>query len=301
MITSLLSNVAVFTNANQNNEFTKSFLDVFANLPESKFTFLALAQKLPPYANFPSPHRKARLEDLLRVAAQSAIDDLTRHAKEIPLTHYEQEILEGRFPKSLLDWIDSSSASLLLKESLDCDGEYGNASKGDIKLTRDSAAPVLLAHSNIQKGHSVMVGIAPNYEDNTNDRFCMRLIETASAIAKVLQGKLYVLNVWDVWGENLIQTRVDSQEIQEMRDHAKEEAQQSVQRILSECDLQGVDYELLVEKGDPTRILSDTIDAKKPGLVVLGSTAKEGLKGALLGNTAETMARKKQSSVLILR
>lgn len=301
MIDSLLTNVAVFANANGNNDFAKSFLKVLRESPNSKFTFLALAQKLPEYARFPSANRKSRLEELFRVAANSAIEDLAIFASEIQLDSYESKILEGRFPAALLEWIDSSPASLILKESLACDGGFGSASKGDIKLTRQSSAPVLLAHSAIKKGAPVLVGIYPHFDDITYDRACIHLVETAAAFAKVLGSHLCVVHAWELWGENLIQSRSHLEEVDDLKHEVKDQAQECVERILSQSDLQGVTCEKLLGNGDATRVLSGAIDVTKPGLVVLGSTAKGGLAGAILGNTAETIARKKQSSVLIMR
>jgi nucleotide-binding universal stress UspA family protein len=110
-----------------------------------------------------------------------------------------------------------------------------------------------------------------------------------------------VAHAWDLWGEGLLRHRVPKEEIEEGRADTKRSAEQALERVLSQCELDGVVPERLLGRGDPTRVIAGAVDLVKPGLVVLGSTAKEGVKGTLLGNTAEAIARQKHSSVLIIR
>ena len=301
MTDSLLKHVGVFANPNGSNAFTKDFLRVFAPLLNSPVSIIGLAEKLPEYARFPSEQRKTRLEEVMRAAATSAVKDVVNYAKECSLQCDKPAILNGRFPTALLHWIDSTPTTLLIKESLACDGNFSNASKGDLKLTRHSSAPVLLAHAPVQEGDAVLVGIAPLPGDTTHDRFCIRLVQVAADFARTFGGSLCVVHAWDLWGEGLLRNRVPKEEIEEGRADTKRNAEQALERVLSQCELDGVVPERLLGRGDPTRVIAGAVDLVKPGLVVLGSTAKEGVKGTLLGNTAEAIARQKHSSVLIIR
>ncbi len=298
---SLLEHVAVFANPDGANSHSEGLLKALAQHDGIELTVLGMAEKLPDYARFPSESRKSRIEESLKAAAASAGRELMESSQKLSLNCKELIVLEGRFPTEVVDWVDSSKTTLLIKEPLPYDGDYGIASKGDIKLTRYCSAPVLLARSAAYSGEPVLVGIAPDIGSTNLDRFCISLVETAAFFAKLLGGPLYVVNAWDLFGTSFLRNRVPAEEIAEGLADMKKHSRKAVDRVLSECDLQGLTPEQLLGRGDPTRVLSGAVDLVKPGLVVLGSTAREGVQGVLLGNTAETIARQKQTSVLILR
>lgn len=297
----MLEHIAVFANSNGANAHSKEFIELFAGHSETRLTIVGLAEKLPQYTRFPAEHRKARLEELIRTATQAVVDDMATLAERCGITVRASVILEGRFPAPVVSWLRSHDPTLLVKESLPCDDHHGNASKGDIKLTRQSEVPVLLAHAPIRKKDPVVVGIAPDYSDPSRDGFWIELIGIASTFAKLFGGKLYVVSAWELWGENLIRSRAGEEEVISELATAKDHATQSVDRVVSQCDLGGVDSEVAVVKGNPTRVVSDTIDRVTPSLVILGSSVRKGALSGLMGATAESIAIRKETSVLIVK
>ncbi len=123
----------------------------------------------------------------------------------------------------------------------------------------------------------------------------------AASFAKIFGGPLHVVHAWELWGENLLRSRASAEEVKSDLVNCKRAAAKAVDRVIENSDLDGLTAEPLLGKGDPTRVVAGAIDMIKPGLVVMGSTAKEGILGSLLGNTAETIARQKRTSVLIVR
>jgi len=298
-------NITLFVNPNGVNESLLDFVKLLSDRSDRstlKLSILSLNESLPTYANFPNPKRKERLEDILQQAALREAELVFNTAKDSELKADFPVLVEGRFPAALTDWIDSSSTDLVVKQALDCDGEYGFASKGDIKLTRSCTSPVLLLDSPIQTGDSVLVGIAPLPGDSSRDRFCIRLVEAAAQWASLLKGTLYVTHAWDALGEYLIRSRVSESYMQSYVNAQEVGAKKAVKRVLSKCKIEGKFItEMVIGKGAPLRVINASIDLYKPGLVVLGSHANKGLKGALLGNTAENVVRRKTTSVLVIR
>ncbi len=83
---------------------------------------------------------------------------------------------------------------------------------------------------------------------------------------------------------------------------AKENAEREMNVAIEESRIpEGITYTIHLHKGDPTRVLIAELELFKPTLIVMGSVANEGVKGVLLGNTAETITRRKLTNTLIVK
>ena len=301
MKSSLFEHVAVFANSDGANSHTKEFLDVLSEQSDRDVAIIGLAEKLPLYTRFPAGRRKERIEALIGTAANAVVVDLVANCEAAGISPKSQRVLEGRFPGALLDWLQTHQATLVVKESLPCDDHHGNASKGDIRLARHSKTSVLLAHAPIQRGAPIIVAIAPYWADPSADAFWIDLIDTAADVAKLFHSPLHIVHAWALWGENLIRSRAGDEECESELEAEKSHATEAVERVLGKVDLQGVPTETHLDKGSPTRVLGDAIDGLNPSLVVLGPTASRGPLGSLLGATAESLAIRKETSVLIVK
>lgn len=286
----LLQKPVVFINQTGENDKVEEVLQYL-----SQATFLTLAEDASLYAR---GERMERFKTILAEAAEKASEPVLAVAKKQGLNFENLVTLEGRFPKAVIEWLSANEGSLLLKQPVACGSVVGCVSKGDIKLTRESPIPVLLLGSCLQPGQPVLVGVAPHHMDQKEDDFCVRLIQTANAWATILGSELHVLHAWDLWLEGLIKNKIHPDELELMRQNAQTEAEDVLKRVIEKAKVEATP---VLQKGDPTKVVSQTIDELSPGLVVLGSTAKSGIREVLLGNTAETIARTKQKPILIVR
>lgn len=301
MKSSLFKHVAVFANSSGGNSHTKEFIQLLSESSETDLTVIGLAEKLPLYTRFPAGHRKERLEAEIETAARAVVGDLVSASENAGVASHKESLIKGRFPNALIEWINSHQATLVVKESLPCDDHRGNASKGDIRLARHSETSVLLAHAPIQREAPLIVAIAPYWAEPAGDAFWIDLIETAADVAKLFHSPLHIVHAWALWGENLIRSRAGDEECQSELEAEKAHATEAIERVMRKVDLRGVATETHLEKGSPTRVLGDAIDKLKPSLVVLGPTASQGPLGSLLGATAESLAIRKETSVLIVK
>ena len=301
MKSSLFEHVAVFANSDGANSHTKEFIEVLSEQSDRDVAIMGLAEKLPIYTRFPAGRRKERIEALIGTAANAVVVDLVATCEATGISPRSQVVLEGRFPGALLDWIHTHQATLVVKESLPCDDHHGNASKGDIRLARHSKTSVLLAHAPIEREAPIIVAIAPYWADPDADTFWIDLVDAAVDVAKLFRSPLHVVHAWALWGENLIRSRAGDEECESELEAERSHANEAVERVMGKVDLQGIATETHLEKGSPTRVLGDAIDRLKPSLVVLGPTASRGPLGSLLGATAESLAIRKETSVLIVK
>lgn len=293
--------IAFFINSNGANSYLFDYLELVRPEESVEIVAIALEEKLPDYAKFPNPNRKSRLEDILKNATKNELDKFVKTAKEKGFTVRDSTILTGHFPSVVQEWLAENNPSLLVKQSLPCDGNFGYASKGDVKLARHTRAPLLLLHSKINPISPVLLGLPHLNEDSTNEPFCERLLLHAIQWCQTLNTSLHIVHAWSMFGENVLRSRIPKEELKEELDKIESKTAKRVNSFVEKIvGDHSIDYRIELHKGNPTRILLGEIDVVQPSLVVLGSAANEGIKGVLLGNTAESIVRRKETSVLVV-
>ena len=125
---------------------------------------------------------KKRLEEILSVAAESSARSLSQVIEDEGHSRVDHEILSGRFPASVESWLTSHEPDLLVKQCLPCDGEFGHASKGDVRLCRHVNVPLLLLNADVSPHLPVLVGIPPIHADDRGLSRAVRIIRQGDAI-----------------------------------------------------------------------------------------------------------------------
>lgn len=297
-----IENAVFFVNSNGSNDHVYGCLQLLKqNNAKVTVTALAIEESLPDYANFPSPQRKSRLEEILANATKNELEKFSAKAAELGFATHEPVLLSGRFPTTVEDWLKTNKPDVLIKQSLPCDGNFGFASKGDVKLARHTPVPLLLLHATPKTSGPVLLGLPHIFEEPDNRPFCKRLLENALQWCQLLGTSLHVVHAWHMFGENLMRSRIPEEELREELEKVKSGSAAKLKALIDETKADtGVNVKLELHKGDPTRILSGEIDVVQPCLVVMGSAANEGIRGVLLGNTAESILRRKETSVLVI-
>ena len=291
-----------FVNPDGTNDYVVNFIKTIGKQQVGKSDVLTLAETLPAYAAFPDRNRKNRIEQVLKNAANLAVQRFADLLKAEGVENPSPTVLEGRFPTAVEQWLSANKVDLLVKESLPCDGQFGLASKGDLRLARHSTAPVFLIHSEVQKGAPLLVGLPPVHSDGRGKDLAIKLLNKALEWAEILEGKLHVVRAWELFGESYLRTHGAVDELDSELEAAKTQTEKEVKQVLDAVkNPQKVAIETHIFKGDPTRVLMGAIDMFHPTVAVLGSVANEGVKGVLLGNTAEIIARRRSVSVMIVR
>ncbi|WP_028112212.1 universal stress protein [Ferrimonas kyonanensis] len=139
-----------------------------------------------------------------------------------------------------------------------------------------------------------------------------QLLEMASALALAESAELHIIHVWEAPAESAMrngafmrtgQTEVDAyvQQIRRQRSACMESLMQSLKHSIGADALQYLRPTIHLLKGDACQqipSLSQQIDAD---LVVMGTVARTGVSGLIMGNTAETILGQIQCSVLAVK
>lgn len=179
----------------------------------------------------------------------------------------------------------------------------------DLKLLRKCPCPVWLIKTTEQEGdREVLVALDMQPDNPENEALNRRLLEVAAFLALAEFSALHIVHVWKMAYESYLRgprTSYSDADVDKMI--AEEEAvrtQWLTELVDAAPEFQTSDYikpELHIVKGDAKSVIPEL--AKKLGveLVIMGTVARTGVPGLLIGNTAETILSQLDHSVLALK
>jgi len=171
----------------------------------------------------------------------------------------------------------------------------------DLRLMRHCPVPTLLVNPNDEsESHRILVAADPAAQESENT-MNENMIYFASAMAEIENSRLYIVGAWHCpyiaeFNEGYIKQYEKHQASIKQKAHAilQSLAKQSIKPLEHPDDI-------ILESGLADEVILAAIDKVKPNLLVIGSVARGGLTGFLLGNTAERVLRQVQCSVMIVK
>jgi nucleotide-binding universal stress UspA family protein len=150
----------------------------------------------------------------------------------------------------------------------------------------------------------VAVAVGPFDIDEGPTALDHTLVQLASSLAARQGGKLDVIHAWRLPGETLLRSpRVgaDPDEVDAMAQEMRESALIALDGLVAEAAEFGVPVELHALKGRPGEVIPSVVADVRPGTLVIGTLARRGLPGVIIGNTAEWVFSQVDASILAVK
>lgn len=129
-------------------------------------------------------------------------------------------------------------------------------------------------------------------------------LEVAVGAGQLAGGRLMVLHVLEREFDHSMQNiGTSSEDLQAFYDRKRAEAEQTLHKQLAETDYRTIEGGVKVEvrEGSPELMILETIEEHQIDLLVMGTVARSGLSGVLLGNTAERLFSQIPCSLLAVK
>jgi nucleotide-binding universal stress UspA family protein len=234
-------------------------------------------------------HRTERLQSL--GAAVHGVDVAT-------------ELLRGRPATALVQEVLAAGHGLLVRshgrDLAESPRQYGAV---DMELLRSCPCPVWLIARRPAR-HTpwrLAAAINPDSDDAAEQQLNETVLEWALMLKDVTGADLTLLHAWAAFGASVLRSHVPEHEFVEYIEAARrtaEEAMRAFTRAHAER-LDRVDVQLL--QGEPEDAISHFIDENGIDLVVMGTVARSGIRGLVMGNTAERVLQRLRGSVLAVK
>ena len=152
---------------------------------------------------------------------------------------------------------------------------------------------------------SILAPVDPDPFNQERNRLNYSILHHAAIIAREEGARLYIVNAWDFFAENLLRVRnsLNFKDVDVMVRETHLQYKERLNSLLKECeyDLKGIDHEVHLLKGNAGDIIPVFARKSKVELIVMGTIARTGVPGFFVGNTAELILNRVNSSVLALK
>lgn len=150
----------------------------------------------------------------------------------------------------------------------------------------------------------IMAAVDPSTPDTERNALNAKILNVAISLSRMERSELHIVHTWRLYGESILRGprfKLSAGEINQMLRETRQAHRMQLQELLSNHNLRDVDYHVHLPKGDPGVLIPKLAVRHKIDLIVMGTVCRTGIAGLLIGNTAETVLRRVNRSVLALK
>lgn len=197
-----------------------------------------------------------------------------------------------------------SSYDLVVKAAESNEGTKGFKALDMSLLRKCPCALYLHRPFNSTKPIHVAAAIDPKDNEGCGRDLALKLLNLSNALALHYHGDLSIISCWDFPLENFLRQSVfvdiptqelDNTAMQESNSHYE-----LLQALIHEAKIKE-EPTIYHQKGEPTELIPSIIEEQKIDILVMGTVARTGISGFIIGNTAENILQKIHCSLLALK
>lgn len=252
----------------------------------AKLRMLAVIPEMPVYLRYP----QFAYPSLAKTLTEETKDKLTALAAEAREAGVDvsTNVREGKAYLEIVREALAEKADLVVLSAED-ESSFGAWTSTSMHLFRLCPCPVWAVrprHSGSFKRilAAVDAGAQLDEERGLNEE----ILQLAASVGSLESAQVEALHAWEAAGTN-----------DEMREKVAALAKESLDRLLKPYGLGEGDVHLV--EGDPASAIASFVEDNSVDLLVMGTVARTGVAGFLIGNTAEKALGKVECSVLALK
>lgn len=296
-----------------------SDVDVLANLASRLAATTAIGFSVLGVApDFPTPiFKNNKASEMARDLAEKLVDTLQvkvdRIAAVLP-AGTTKNMVSGRLAEEVAKAVVIHHADMVLKAASIMPGEQGPMfGSVDKRLIRNCSAPVWVVRPDIAETFD-RIAVAIDRHDiqaKANEHFdlSMQLLDHAVKLASTLGiGHIDVVHAWDAVGADLVHSASSGLTPREAEDYMAEFEKDSITWLtgfVKEAEERignsSVELRPHLVFGRPRQVLISKVRELEADVLILGTIARSGALGLLIGNTAEDILDRVECSVLALK
>ncbi len=234
-----------------------------------------------------------RLHVLSKIAGADGIEIKTRAVTGIPFIEVIQEVLQG-------------GHDLVIKSAK---GRGGLSSRlfgsTDLHLLRKCPCPVWIIKPSKRKHYArILAAVDPDPSEPANAGLNKQILELASSLAAREHSELHILHTWFFSYESSLRSgryKIPKAEVDRMVKGTRNQHKLWLDELLARHEFQEIAVKVHLLKGEPGDIIPAIAHKKRVELIVMGTVARTGIPGFIIGNTAEKALNAVNCSVLAVK
>ncbi|MFU8798329.1 MAG: universal stress protein [Gammaproteobacteria bacterium] len=194
---------------------------------------------------------------------------------------------------------------LLVKEAKSTKNKEGFEAI-DMNLLRKCPCAILLCRpiKHSRKDIQVAAAVDPKNEEQAAHALSLNILELSRLLADTCSGKLDIISCWEFEHEESLRynvfIKVSQDELRKAVMATERQHKAALEALIKEANISGeyTDHHL---KGEPAQRIPAFVKDENIDILVMGTVARTGIRGFLIGNTAENIVQKLSCSLLALK
>ncbi|QDU98879.1 universal stress protein [Lignipirellula cremea] len=178
-------------------------------------------------------------------------------------------------------------------------GFFGNTGKS--LLRKCPCAVWLVAADAPLKFQHVLGCVDTSSGDDLDAELNDQVYELASSIGEYHGARCSLLHAWSIWNEQMIKTRMKPAEFEFLEKTNHGQIAALLDKFLEKHGTSIRAENIKLVKGEPPTAIPQFVRDHNVDLVVMGTVARSGVSGMIMGNTAEQILDSLECSVLALK
>jgi len=257
------------------------------------------------------PNEMAKYKDNYELSLKQQLQKLIQVAREatkvsevdVPV---KIELESGTAPAMrIIRYGLRNAHDLVIKETEPKEGDKGFKAM-DMELLRKCPCPVWLSRA-ISKKHNemrIVVAIDPENIAPEGHDLSLRLLKLSRSLADECNGELIIISCWDYVLEDSLRhspwIKVGDDELTRVVNEAQNRHRTTLEGLIQKSGIAGK-IRVHHVRGDATEIIPQYVTDKNIDVLVMGTVARTGIPGFVIGNTAENIVQKLGCSLLALK
>jgi universal stress protein E len=237
-------------------------------------------------------------------------DDLLEHRRErlqsiagaIHGVATTVDVLRGRPGTALIQEVIRSHHDLLVRSHGRDQPRPRPFGAIDMELLRQCPCPVwVVAHHEAQRPWRILAAIHASADETVEQALNETILDWALMLHTFGNAQLTIVQAWTAYGASILKSHMPAEEFTEFIETTRRREEDALAQFVKRSaeQLEGVAVESVY--GEPDEAIVRFVEANGIDVVVMGTVARTGIAGVVMGNTAERVLQRLRGSVIAVK
>lgn len=170
------------------------------------------------------------------------------------------------------------------------------------RLLRTCSCPVWVIRRTRARTQRVLAAVNPDPDEAMLNQ---TILELSSSMVDLYGGELHVVHAWELYGEAMMRSsaflHTPEAEIESLLKQEQASHSAALDEMLSGSGLNTESFRVHIHKGPAAEVVRMVAEKHRINLLVMGTVARTGVAGLVIGNTAESVLDNVRCSVIAVK
>jgi nucleotide-binding universal stress UspA family protein len=173
----------------------------------------------------------------------------------------------------------------------------------DMQLFRMCPCPVwVFKPTHNTELRKILIAVDLLAYDREKSALADNVLQWGKHVADLVDAELHVVHVWDLYGEATIRGRsILADTADKLVQEEEQKHRQWLNEALEKNGIEQKEIKVHFYKGEAKKLIPEIANAMETDLLVMGTVGRTGIPGFFIGNTADSVLRQVDCSVLAIK